>query len=94
MAMPSTYWYWLTGVIVSTLGTSIASVIISAAFPELGLFLGLILNLLFVALFFHSAYEGVGISHVLGLAMVLLIATSGLRSIAPLLVDPHNISLG
>jgi len=93
MTLPSTHWYWVAGVIVSTLGTSVVSVTMSVVFPELGLFLGLVLNLLLVTPFFHSAYEGVGTSRIMGVTIAVLIANSGLRSLAPLLVDPHNISL-
>jgi len=85
--------HWVAGVFVSTLGMSVLSVIMPAV-PALGLFLGLVLNLLLVTPFFHSGYRDSGISHVLGATIVMLIANSGLRSLAPLLVDPHNISLG
>jgi len=46
-----------------------------------------------VTLFFHSGYQDSGISHILGATILILIANTGLRSLAPLLVDPHNISL-
>jgi hypothetical protein len=90
----SAQWFWRVGVIVSTLGTSVTSVMMSGVFPELGLFLSLVLNLLLVTLLFHWAYEGVGISYILGVTIAVLIANSGLRSLMPLLVDPHNISFG
>jgi len=90
--LPSTHWYWVAGVFVSTLDMSILS-IITPTLPELGLFFGLILNLLLVTLFFHSGYQDSGISHILGATILILIANTGLRLLAPLLVDPHNISL-
>jgi len=93
MILPSTHWHWAMGVIVSTLGTSVISAMMSVVLPELGLFLGLVLNLLLVTMVFHSAYEGVGTSRIMGVTIAVLIANSGLRSLAPLLVDPHNISL-
>jgi len=82
--------YWALGVIVSALASSI---IVSAVFLELAPLVGLFLNLLLVTLFFHVAYRGVGISLLLGVAIVVLIANSGLATIAPLIADPHNISL-
>jgi len=93
VTLSSTRWHWVTGVIFSTLGTSVISVIMSVVLPELGLFLGLVMNLLLMTLLFHSAYDGVGTSRVMGVTMAVLIVNSGLRSLAPLLVDPHNISL-
>jgi hypothetical protein len=90
----SAQWLWTVLVLISTLGASVTSVMMSGVFPELGLFLSLVLNLLLVTLLFHWAYEGVGISYILGVTIAVLIANSGLRSLMPLLVDPHNISLG
>jgi len=83
--------YWTMGVIVSTLSTSVTSVVMSVGFPELGLFLSLVLSLLLVTLLFHSAHGDVRASHILGVTIAVLVANSGLRAVMPLLVDPHNI---
>ena len=83
--------YWTMGVIVSTLAMSITSVMMSVGFPELGLFLSLVLNLLLMTLLFHSAHGDVPASHILGVTLAVLMANSGLRAVMPLLVDPHNI---
>ena len=90
LRMPSTQLYWAVGVIFSALASSI---IMSAVLLELAPLAGLFLNLLLVTLSFHVAYRGVGISLLLGVAIVVLIANSGLATIAPLIADPHNISL-
>jgi len=84
-------WHWTMGVVVSAVGTSVASVMMSVGFPELGLFLNLVLNLLLVTLLFHSAHGDVPASHILGVTLAVLMANSGLRAVMPLLVDPHNI---
>mgnify|MGYP007042367954 CR=1 FL=1 len=94
MRLPSTKWCWAAGIVIYVQGMSILPVIIFAVLPELGQFLGLVLNLLLVSLLFHSRYKGTGSFHVLAVTIAMLTATSGLRSLAPLLVDPHIISLG
>jgi len=90
----SVQWYWTMGVIFSTLAMSVTSVVMSVVFPELGLFLSLVLNLVLVTLLFHSGYGEVRVLYILGVTVAVLTANSGLRSLMPLLVDPHNISLG
>jgi len=84
-------WYWTMGVIVSTLGMSVTSVVMSVGFPELGPFLSLVLNLLLVTLLLHSAHGNVPTSHILGVTIAVVIVNTGLRAVMPLLVDPHNI---
>jgi len=84
-------WCRTMGVIVSTLGVSVTSVMMSVGFPELGLFLSLVLNLMLVTLLFHSAHGDVRASHILGVTIAVMVANSGLRAVMPLLVDPHNI---
>ena len=69
-------WHWTMGVIVSTLAISITSVMMSVGFPELGLFLSLVLNLLLMTLLFHSAHGDVPASHILGVTLACLLYTS------------------
>jgi len=94
VTLPSTHWRWAAEVIVSVLATSVISFVMSAVLPEVGQLLSLILSLLLVTVFFHRAYNGTGTSLILSVAIALVIANSGLRSLQPLLVDPHNIVLG
>jgi len=89
-----TQWFWTVTVIISPLTTSVPSVMMSLALPELGQLMALVLNLLLVTLLLHLAHEKVRTSHIMGVTMAVLIANSGLRSLAPLLVDPHNASMG
>jgi len=87
-------WYGVAGVTVSTLSSSLMYVTISDAFPEFGQLLALLLNLLLVTMLFHLARGRLGTSDILRIVIAVLVAGSGVRSLEPLLRDPHNISMG
>jgi len=90
-AVPSTHVYVTAAMVVSTSIATILSIAMSSTFPELGRLLSLMLNLLLVAVLLHSTQRDLSASAILGVTITIMIANSGLRSLIPLLKDPHNL---